>query len=78
MRITNITSKIINIKFIYIEEFMGRKIILTEEQEKIVKDSYLSGMSCNQILKNTGFGRDGLSSPISSMGVGSNTKCYAQ
>ena len=30
---------------------MGRKIILTEEQEKIVKDSYLSGMSCNQILK---------------------------
>lgn len=60
MRITNITSKIINIKFIYIEEFMGRKIILTEEQEKIVKDSYLSGMSCNQILKNTGFGRDAI------------------
>nr|DAS61731.1 MAG TPA: hypothetical protein [Caudoviricetes sp.] len=37
MRITNITSKIINIKFIYIEEFMGRKIILTEEQEKLSK-----------------------------------------
>lgn len=69
MRITNITSKIINIKFIYIEEFMGRKIILTEEQEKIVKDSYLSGMSCNQILKNTGFGRDAIKRCLVDAGI---------
>ena len=48
---------------------MGRKIILTEEQEKIVKDSYLSGMSCNQILKNTGFGRDAIKRCLVDAGI---------
>lgn len=48
---------------------MGRKIILTEEQEKIVKDSYLAGTSCNQIMKDTGFGREAIRRCLITAGI---------
>lgn len=48
---------------------MGRKIILTEQQQQEVINLYSSGMSCNQIYKDTGYGRDAIKRCLVDAGI---------
>lgn len=57
---------------------MGRKIILTKDQEDKVKSMYLSGISCNQILKDTGFGRDAIKRCLIEAGIYNHGKRYTK
>ena len=55
---------------------MGKKIILTDEQQKVVKDMYLSGISCNQIQKRTSLSREAIRRYLKEEGIYEPHKRY--